>query len=165
VHPHRAVDCGCGIGRISKRLLLPLFDTVDMVDVNQAFLDAAPEFLGPESSRVERYICTSLHQFTPDPQRYNVIWCQWVLGHLTDDDLVAFFCRCRQGLVENGVIFVKENISSLEQSEFDEQDSSWTRPRSLWLEIMKKAGLKLLKEQKQKTFPKDLYEVRMFALQ
>lgn len=43
-----ALDCGAGIGRITKQLLLPRFHLVDMVDVTQAFLDQAEEFIGPE---------------------------------------------------------------------------------------------------------------------
>ncbi|KAL7980854.1 hypothetical protein Chor_002008 [Crotalus horridus] len=36
-----ALDCGAGIGRITKRLLLPLFKAVDMVDVTEDFLNKA----------------------------------------------------------------------------------------------------------------------------
>jgi len=161
---HRALDCGAGIGRITKRLLLPLFTTVDMVELNQGFLDEARAFIGDEASRVDRLICAGLQQFTPEPGRYDVIWCQWVLGHLTDTDLVAFFARCQQGLAENGVLFLKENISSV-KVEFDEQDSSYTRPRQLLVDLIRKAGLKVLREEKQKQFPHEIYEVRMFALQ
>ena len=39
------VDCGAGIGRVSKRLLLPLFNTVDMEEQNPAFLKKAEEYL------------------------------------------------------------------------------------------------------------------------
>ena len=137
---------------------------MDLVDVNQAFLDEAKTYLGPDVARVERFICSSLHQFTPEPKRYDVIWCQWVLGHLTNDDLVRFFERCRTGLTDNGLIFVKENMCSGQEPDFDEQDSSWTRPRTLLLQLFKEAGLHVLREQKQKSFPKELYEVRMFAL-
>jgi len=161
---HRALDCGAGIGRITKRLLLPLFDTVDMVELNQGFLDEARAFIGEESSRVDRLICCGLQQFTPEQVRYDVIWCQWVLGQLTDADLVEFFMRCRQGLAEDGMMFVKENISNA-TVEFDEKDSSYTRPRQTLVDLMRKAGLKVVKEEKQKQFPSDIYEVRMFALQ
>ncbi len=39
------VDCGAGIGRVSKRLLLPLFDSVDMEEQNPVFLKKAEQYL------------------------------------------------------------------------------------------------------------------------
>uniref|UniRef100_A0A224YGV7 Alpha N-terminal protein methyltransferase 1 n=1 Tax=Rhipicephalus zambeziensis TaxID=60191 RepID=A0A224YGV7_9ACAR len=53
----RALDCGAGIGRITKHLLLPLFDAVDMVEQNQAFLDQARTYIGHGSERVENLFC------------------------------------------------------------------------------------------------------------
>jgi len=158
------VDCGSGIGRVTKAILLRIFKQVDMVDVNAAFLEEARCYVGTESSRVDRYICSSLHEFVPEPGRYDAIWCQWVLGHLRDEDLVDFFRRCKAGLTDHGLIFIKENMGSSSVSEFDEKDSAWTRPRKSWLELMNKAGLTVVKEEQQKSFPKDLYEVHMFAV-
>lgn len=37
----RAIDCGCGIGRVTKHLLLPLFESVDMVDVTESFIQGS----------------------------------------------------------------------------------------------------------------------------
>ena len=42
----RVLDCGAGIGRVSKNLLLPLFDLVDLLEVNKKFLDEAPSYIG-----------------------------------------------------------------------------------------------------------------------
>src|SRR5690348_8464954 len=39
-----------------------------------------------------RFFVLYLHH-SPLAGRYDCIWAQWVLGHLTDDDLVAFFIR------------------------------------------------------------------------
>ena len=39
------LDCGAGIGRVTKNLLLPLFDTVDMVEQNPDFLEKAKDYL------------------------------------------------------------------------------------------------------------------------
>lgn len=75
-----ALDCGAGIGRITKRLLLPLFHTVDMVDVTKEFLDKARTYLGEESKRVGNYFCSGLQDFVPESGRYDVIWIQWVIG-------------------------------------------------------------------------------------
>ena len=35
-----------------------------------------------------------LQDFCPSLKKYDVIWCQWVLGHLKDDDLIGFFKKC-----------------------------------------------------------------------
>ena len=46
---HLLSDCGAGIGRVTKHLLLPLFKTVDMVEQNQEFLNAAKAYLVSQS--------------------------------------------------------------------------------------------------------------------
>lgn len=83
-----ALDCGAGIGRITKRLLLPLFQTVDLVDVTQEFLDKAQFFLGDEGKRVGKYICCGLQDFVPEAGRYDVIWIQWVIGESEPERVV-----------------------------------------------------------------------------
>jgi hypothetical protein len=74
------LDCGAGIGRITKRLLLPLFRVVDMVDVTEDFLAKAKTYLGEEGKRVRNYFCCGLQDFSPEPGSYDVIWIQWVIG-------------------------------------------------------------------------------------
>lgn len=83
---------------------------------------------------------------------------------MTDEDLVEFLKRCKMALKQNGVCVIKENLTQGER-EFDDEDSSYTRTKSEYLNIIHKAGFRLIKEEKQRNFPKDLYEVRMFALQ
>ena len=75
-----ALDCGAGIGRITKRVLLPLFSTVDLVDVTQEFLDKAKTYLEEESQRVGNFFCCGLQDFVPGSGRYDVVWIQWVIG-------------------------------------------------------------------------------------
>ena len=41
----RVLDCGAGIGRVSKRLLLPLFSEVDLLEQNPTFLEKAKTYL------------------------------------------------------------------------------------------------------------------------
>lgn len=160
----RALDCGAGIGRITKLLLCRLFDSVDMVELNEDFLKQAKTYLGSQADKVDRLMCCGLQDFTPDEGRYDLIWCQWVLGHLTDDDLVNFFQRCQKGLAPNGLIVVKENVTSGKEPEFDCDDSSYTRPKNDLVKLIQKSGLKIVKEEKQKNFPKDIYSVYTFAL-
>ena len=71
---------------------------------------------------------------------YDVIWCQWCLGHLADEHLSEFLKRCkgalrskskRSGEIE-GIIVVKENTCPEKQPGvprvvFDTDDSTLTR--------------------------------------
>lgn len=82
---------------------------------------------------------------------------------MTDDDFISFLKRCKKGLKDNGIIFVKDNLSH-EETDIDNEDGSVTRPYQLLLNIFKKANLEVLAERKQYKFPKGLYEVKMFAL-
>ncbi|XP_035232170.1 N-terminal Xaa-Pro-Lys N-methyltransferase 1-B-like isoform X2 [Stegodyphus dumicola] len=157
VGKERALDCGSGIGRVTKHLLAKFFTTVDMVEQNKEFLDASHVYLDQENKRV------CLQDFIPDEKHYDVIWCQWVTGHLTDDDFVSFLKRCKNGLKDNGIIVIKDNLSSGE-IDTDHEDGSVTRPRELLVSLFKRANLTLLAERKQYKFPKGLYQVKMFAL-
>ncbi|TPX55636.1 hypothetical protein PhCBS80983_g05153 [Powellomyces hirtus] len=161
-----ACDCGAGIGRVSKNFLLKVFDRVDLVEQEAKFLDQAKaSFLGEEhAGRVDNFIPKGLQDFEPQEGRYDLIWTQWVLGHLTDDDFVAFFERCKRGLKPNSLIGVKENVTR-NGVEVDAEDSSVTRPDSLLKELFAKAGLKIIKEEVQKGFPPSLYPVYMYMLE
>ena len=53
---------------------------------------------------------------------------------------------------------------SFVQVEKDEEDSSVTRPPELLRTIFGRANLSIFKEFKQNKFPKDLFDVHMFAL-
>ncbi|KAI7813409.1 N-terminal Xaa-Pro-Lys N-methyltransferase 1 isoform X1 [Triplophysa rosa] len=158
-----ALDCGAGIGRITKRLLLPLFRTVDLVDVTQDFLDQARMYLGEEGKRVENYFCCGLQDFNPQPECYDVIWIQWVIGHLTDDHLVEFLRRCRSGLRPNGLIVVKDNVA-YEGVIPDVVDSSVCRDLNLLRSIVSRAGLNIIYEEQQQNFPEEIYQVHTLAL-
>lgn len=158
-----ALDCGAGIGRVTKNLLIPFFDKVDMVEQDKNFCDKAREFVD-DRKLGEIYNC-GLQHFIPDEGKYDVIWSQWVLGHLKDHHLVEFFKRCATGLKKNGVIVVKENFTTYDDVQIDTEDSSVTRPLKMMKQIFDDAGLRLISnEEKQTNMPKGLYPVYMMAL-
>jgi hypothetical protein len=65
-----------------------------MVDFSSAFISQAENYIGAEDfKRVGKCFVESLHTFTPCEGKYDLVWIQWVSGHLTDGDLVAFFER------------------------------------------------------------------------
>ncbi|KAM4696914.1 N-terminal Xaa-Pro-Lys N-methyltransferase 1 [Rhinophrynus dorsalis] len=158
-----ALDCGAGIGRITKRLLLPIFKTVDMVDVTDEFLSKAKSYLGEEGKRVGNYYCCGLQEFIPEPNRYDVIWIQWVIGHLTDDHLVEFLKRCKTGLRPNGIVVIKDNMSQ-EGAIMDDVDSSICRDMDLVRRLIKQAGLAVVAQEKQENFPEEIYHVFSIAM-
>ncbi|XP_037914492.1 N-terminal Xaa-Pro-Lys N-methyltransferase 1-B [Hermetia illucens] len=164
VERRTAVDCGAGIGRVTKSLLFPLFQTVDMVEQDENFANSAREYLGGNASQLGTIYNIGLQNFTPEPGKYDVIWCQWVLSHLTDEDLQAFLERASVGLAKNGVIVLKENVTSSGEIEVDTTDSSITRPLRKFQDIIQSANLRIVKTIRQTDLPKGLYPIYMMAL-
>lgn len=148
-----AVDCGAGIGRITKNLLSKVFAKTDLVDPIESFNKDVMEgeYLRPEreTGKIGEVFTMGLQDFTPEKGKYSVIWNQWCLGHLKDEDLVEYFKRCKEGLSLNGgVIIVKENLAA-GQDCFDALDSSVTRTEWSWRDIFLKSGLKIIHSQTQ----------------
>ncbi|KAK3247690.1 hypothetical protein CYMTET_42828 [Cymbomonas tetramitiformis] len=134
------------------------------------FLEEARSRLSPANSaadlphRVGRFICEPLETFVPEDGRYDLIWIQWVLGHLHDADFVAFFQRCIRGLKPGGFIMVKEN-NCKEGFVVDKEDSSLTRSDKYLQSLFVQAGLRVCQVKRQQEFPQELFAVRMYALQ
>ena len=134
-----------------------------MIDVTEGFINESKKFLGEEDSkRIAKFHVCGLQNFYPEINKYDLIWIQWVLGYLKDNDLVDFFKRCKLALKPNGVIVLKENVS-VSEPEWDEADSSWTRPRQAYLNLIHKADMVVLREERQRKFPDEIYEVRFMA--
>jgi protein N-terminal methyltransferase len=96
-----------------------------------------------------------------------LIWCQWCLGQLTDEQLLGLFGRCVAALEEEGYIVVKENvlIGSQQRDHHDEVDSSVTRMETSWMRIFSESRLRVVAEEVQEGFPEELYPVKTWALQ
>ena len=59
---------------------------------------------------------------------------------------------------------VKENLTSSDEVEKDEEDSSVTRPENLLKQLFERAGMEIIRELTQQKMPQGLYPVKMFAL-
>jgi len=184
----RAADCGAGIGRITRGLLVNVAAQVDVVEPVKRFTDelvVAPVVESMNMSAmigaVGSVINLGLQDWTPEPGAYNLIWNQWCLGYLTDAQLVEYLRRCKDGLAaavtgeddnekqgafEGAWIVVKENMSTNPKAvdDYDELDSFVTRTDAKFRSLFKEAGLKVIATELQKGFPKALYPVRMYAL-
>lgn len=158
-------DLGAGCGRVSKNLLLPLFEEVHLFEQSQRLVDEAPAYIGkPDSDRV---VCTAqvLQDFKPEPDTYDVIWIQWVIGHLHDLDFITFFRNAARGLKKNGIIILKDNCTESLTFNFDNDDSSVVRAPAYMRLLFHLAGLNIVLEQVQQDFPEELCPVHMFALE
>ena len=149
---------------MSRYLLTPLFERIDLVESNQDFLQTAQYNLSKaEEGKEYRFILKGLQDFTPLAQEYDLIWCQWVLLYLTDQDLVEFLRRCQRALRPGGVVCIKENLTRKEDYVVDEEDSSVTRSDRLYRKLFEEAGFRVRLEQLQSDFPRGLYPVKMLS--
>jgi protein N-terminal methyltransferase len=181
----RAADCGAGIGRITKGLLLGVAKKVDVVEPVKKFTDELVQSLGngeyagdgeakEGKGQVGEVINLGLQDWIPEPGSYDVIWNQWCLGHLTDAQLVVYLQRCEEGLKQpaegeetnRGWIVVKENLSTKidHKDIYDDEDSSVTRSDDKFRALFQQAGLKIVATEQQRGMPKELFPVRIYAL-
>lgn len=173
-----AVDIGAGIGRVTKHLLLPMYKTVDMLEQNLAYLNESYNFVGNGDlgGAVGKRIACGMQSFRAagvvglDGQatgtledRYDLIWIQWCVIYLTDDDFVSFLLECTKALASEGIICLKDNVA---RSGFlvDKDDSSIMRSDKYLKHIFKQAGLEIIREARQLDFPSDVFPVRTYAL-
>jgi protein N-terminal methyltransferase len=158
-----ALDCGAGVGRVSKNLLLPMFAKVDLLEPIAKMLEVAKKDL--DNSRVGNFMLSSMETAKLAEATYDVVLIQWAALYLTDDDLAAFLAMSKRSLKPNGIIFFKENCTSDDSFVVDKDDSSLTRSDAHYKRIFDAAGVKCVKEVIQPQWPKDLFQVRMYALQ
>lgn len=104
------------------------------------FIQSTHQSLDPSSPLSStKFIGRAGYKPNPDEledinSKFDLIWCQWSLGHLSNPDLVLFFGRAKRALREaESVIVVKENVCAEVEGSvagsmiFDDQDSSYTR--------------------------------------
>lgn len=162
-HTLVALDCGAGVGRVSRALLLHYFQEVDLIEPSAHLLEAAKkDLLGPKktsypaSHRAVGFFQQGLESFIPEPSRYDVVWVQWAMLYLKDEDAIIFLQRCASALKPGGLIFVKENVCN-QGFIVDLEDASVTRSHAYNVELFtKRAGLKLAHTALQKDFPKQV---------
>ena len=160
-----AAECGAGIGRVSKGLLLPLgVPRCDLVESSPRLLSAAPEYIGPEAYRC-RFYCEGLQNWSPAKETYSIIWIQWVFCYLTDNDAIEFLRRCGEALVHGGVICLKENTCSDTDFVLDRDDASVTRSVPYLMHLIQQAGLRVVLQEFQSNFPEEIFPVPMIALE
>ncbi|KAK5652775.1 hypothetical protein OQA88_9631 [Cercophora sp. LCS_1] len=165
---HHALEGGAGIGRVTEGLLLGMADQVDIIEPIAKFTAALENKPG-----IRRIYNVGLEEWIPEEGIcYDLIWTQWRVGHLSDEQLAEYLQRCRGVLSGDGggVMVVKENLSTVPGggNMFDEVDGSFTREDSKFLELFGRAGLRVVRSETQKGIPqktpRKLLPVKMYAL-
>lgn len=113
------------IGRVTEGLLIPVSKNVDIVEPISKFTRSLQGKQG-----IRNIFNVGLEDWQPDGGcEYDLIWVQWCLGHLTDEQVVRFLTVSKAILKPtSGLIVVKENNTTTNGADhFDETDSSVTR--------------------------------------
>ncbi|KAJ5212615.1 Alpha N-terminal protein methyltransferase 1 [Penicillium cinerascens] len=163
----RGVDCGAGVGRVTEGFLRHVCEVVDAVEPVEKFTKVLEEGKLKEEGVIGDVYTVGLENWFP-AKKYDLIWTQWCVGHCTDSQLIDYIARCRDALTENGVMVIKENLSTDPQGQdmFDDEDSSVTRTDAKFKHIFDAAGMDVIKSEIQTGFPKNfkLLPVKSYAL-
>ena len=110
-----ALDCGAGVGRVTKHVLLRRCEHVCLVEPNGHWLTQSRRYLGKKRALRCNFVRERIEDHAPscawEPSRgYDLIWVQWTFQYLIDAHVVRALRRLRDGLCStNGMIIVKEN--------------------------------------------------------
>ena len=194
-----ALEPGAGIGRVTLNLLALLCAKIDIIEPIEKFTAVltAPDSPLVKQQQLTRVWNVPLQEWSAEiqptyyndyssakdpttsnggssvenmpPPKYDLIFNQWCLNHLSFPSLVAYFkSLIPLLLLPNGWIIVKENLSTdaFGSDIFDAEDSSVTRSDGNWRGAFEEAGLKVVKTDLQTGFAKELglYPVRIYAL-
>ncbi|KAK2738437.1 Alpha N-terminal protein methyltransferase 1 [Myotisia sp. PD_48] len=165
VSPFRlGVDCGAGVGRITKGFLSRVCEVVDIVEPVETFAKVIRDGDLNAQGKIGDIYVTGLEAWNPT-KKYDLIWNQWCLGHLTDGQLVDYLQRCKKALSDSGLVVIKENMR-YSSDEFDELDNSVTRTEQKFKDLFLEAGYTILHAEEQMGIPQrlNLYPVKIFAL-
>ena len=97
IKPGKSIDCGGGIGRVSKEVLVNFFEAVDIVDQAANSIKKAKESI--TSPNMRNFYVSGLQDFVFE-DKYDCIWIQWIFTHITDEDCIKFLIKSKANLAE-----------------------------------------------------------------
>ena len=121
LNPISCLDCAAGIGRVTEYVLSNFFQDIDMFEKNKSFVEKCKvKFLG--NNKIKNIYECSLEEFE-FKKKYDLIWIQWCLENLEDEDLRPFLKKCYDNLNDNGIVIVKENLYNIDEEEEEEEEN------------------------------------------
>ncbi|KAK5795996.1 hypothetical protein VI817_005281 [Penicillium citrinum] len=160
-----AVDCGAGVGRVTEGFLSHACEVVDAVEPIKKFAQVMQDHQLKRDGVIGDIYTVGLENWVPE-KKYDLIWAQWCVGHLTDAQLTDTLLRCREALTETGIVGLKENISLNDDDEYDDEDSAVTRADVKFRQIFAAANMVVIKSEIQTGYPEEmnLLPVMSYAL-
>jgi len=140
----RAFDIGAGIGRVTKTILQVAFDDIDILDQSPVQIEEAKKYV----PFVKNFYVGGYQDHIFE-YKYDLIWLQWFLMYLTDDDLVLALKRTADNLTiseetgQSGLIFIKENVKQ-SGAYLDKEDNCIIRNPIQFKLIWEAAGLECI---------------------
>ena len=169
----RVLDCGAGIGRVTRGVFADRFARLDLVEQNAQYLETArTHTLAPWAPKLGDVVAAPLQACDPaalvrDGAAYDLVWVQWVVLYMSDAELIAFLQRARAALVRDGhgYIVVKDNVTRGSHFWVDRDDGSLIRTDAQLRDVFRRAGMTLLLARLQPDFPEDLFPIMTYVLQ
>jgi protein N-terminal methyltransferase len=171
------LDCGSGIGRVTKDVLRYHFSVADVLEQSEKMLSAAKLSLAAANSVISDAYGVARHFFgcglqdldsvfaQDQVQEYDCIWLQWVIGCVTDVDLICFLQHAFRLLRPNGVVVFKDNYCGKGWAfNYDAVDHSISRSRPYLETLLQLAQAEIVYEKEQTEWDPELLPVHMLAL-
>jgi len=164
---NRALDVGAGIGRITFNVLYDKCEKIDMLDINRKFLESAlikeKEMKG---NKIHRLYPQKLQDFNFE-FIYDLIFIQWVLEYLNEENFVKFLSNAVSHLKDDGYIIIKENVNLSDDNViFIEEEGSLIRPIKFFESVFKNFRLNVKSDELviYKNVKYEIYDVNCWVL-
>ena len=174
--PGNALDLAAGIGRVTEFVLCNFFKEIDLVEKDKKFIDKCKVKFS-SNDKIKKIYMESLENFKFE-RKYDLIWMQWCLENLEDEDLEPFLKKCYDNLNEDGIIIVKENLYNVEgegeeeeeeeednyQFKYSELDYSKQRPDAFYINLFIKNKFKIKLHFLNPNWPEDMMPLCVYVL-
>ena len=174
--PGNALDLAAGIGRVTEFVLCNFFKEIDLVEKDKKFIDKCKVKFS-SNDKIKKIYMESLENFKFE-RKYDLIWMQWCLENLEDEDLEPFIKKCYDNLNEDGIIIVKENLYNVEgegeeeeeeeednyQFKYSELDYSKQRPDAFYINLFIKNKFKIKLHFLNPNWPEDMMPLCVYVL-
>mmetsp|Transcript_46998 Transcript_46998/g.147238 ORF Transcript_46998/g.147238 Transcript_46998/m.147238 type:complete len:285 (-) Transcript_46998:52-906(-) len=105
-----AIDAGAGVGRVTRAVLLRRCKRVMLIEGDSQWSKQSKMYLGKKRAMRCEFKCARLDDLSPLPSNSaDLVWIQWTLQYLTDQDVIKCLESLSKGLRRHGFLIVKEN--------------------------------------------------------